>query len=408
MRYFLRVFGCRVNQAEASELGGRLAAAGWAQVRTLVEAELIVVRTCSVTRDADREALKFLRRAGRDNPGARLVVGGCLASRSPGEILRAAPQARVADGDLGDALGLPPAAAAAPGRARALLKVQDGCDGSCAYCIVPRVRPRLDSLAPEAAEERVRRLAAAGAPEIVLCGIRLGRYRHGTTGLSGLLERLLVVPGAFRLRLSSLEITEADDCLAGLIAGSGGRLCPHLHLPLQSGCEATLRRMRRPYTAQAFARRVGSLSRQIPGLAVFTDVITGFPGETEAGHRESLGLVQSLGLRGLHVFRYSAREGTPAAAFPDPVPADVVRQRLAGWLELDASLRRAHARDAAGQERVGVPLRSGTEAVTEDFLTVRLDRRLQAGLWRVRVAAAEGDALRAQILGPCDLLEKPL
>ena len=273
---------------------------------------------------------------------------------------------------------------------------------------MPRVRPRLDSLAPEAAEERVRRLAAAGAPEIVLCGIRLGRYRHGTTGLSGLLERLLAVPGAFRLRLSSLEIGESDDALAGLIAGSAGRICPHLHLPLQSGCEATLRRMRRPYTAQAFARRVGSLSRQIPGLAVFTDVITGFPGETEAEHRESLGLVQSLGLRGLHVFRYSAREGTPAAAFPDPVPSNVARQRLAGWLELDASLRRDHARAAAGQERVAVPLRTDAEAVTEDFLSVRLDRRLQAGLWRVRVAVAEGDALRAQILGPCDLLEKPL
>ncbi|MBI5239796.1 MAG: radical SAM protein [Elusimicrobia bacterium] len=354
-----------------------------------------------MTRDADREALKFLRRVSRDNPRARLVVGGCLAERSPEEVRRAAPQARIAALDIAEALGLPPAAfaGAAAGRARALLKVQDGCDGSCAYCVVPQTRPRLSSLAPEDAEARVRAFAAAGVPEIVLCGIRLGRYRHGQTGLCGLLSRLLEVPGAFRLRLSSLEVGEAGDELAGLIAGSGGRLCPHLHLPLQSGSEAVLRRMRRPYSAAAFARRAESLLRRVPGLALFTDIIAGFPGETDAEHRESLDFARSLGLRGLHVFRYSAREGTPAASFPGQVPDVRARERLGAWLELDASLRRQHARAASGQERVAVPLRSGTEAVTEDFLTVRLDRRLGPGLWRVKVAAAEGDRPRDQAFG---------
>lgn len=355
-----------------------------------------------MTRDADREALKFLRRVSRDNPRARLVVSGCLAERAPEDILRAAPQARVVPGEaLAGALGLPEEGTLPGGddRARALLKVQDGCDGSCAYCIVPRVRPRLASLAPEAAEARVRGLAAAGAPEIVLCGIRLGRYRHGRTGLVGLLERLLAIPGAFRLRLSSLEVAEADDGLSGLMAGSGGRLCPHLHLPLQSGCEAVLRRMRRPYTAAAFARRVESLLRRVPGLAVFTDVITGFPGETEAEHRESLALARGLGLRGLHIFRYSAREGTPAASFPDQVPGAVARERLALWLELDRTLRRAHARSAAGQERVAVPLRTGAEAVTEDFLTVQLDSCPGPGLWRVKIADADGDRLPARFFG---------
>ena len=405
MKCLLHTFGCRVNQAETEELRARLAAAGCAPACSLAEADLCIVNTCTVTRDADREALKFLRRAGRENPTARLVVTGCLAARAPEKIREAAPRAQVvADDDkdsLPGVLRLPSCEPHPAGqdRARALLKVQDGCDGSCAYCIVPQVRPHPRSLSLAAVENRVRGLVAAGIPEIVLCGIRLGRYRHVDVGLAGLIERLLLIPGAFRLRLSSLEIHEADDALAGLIAGSSGRVCPHLHLPLQSGSDATLRRMNRPYRAADFARRAEALRRQVPALALFTDIITGFPGETEAESRESLAFVQGLSLRGLHVFRYSAREGTPAASLPDQVPAAATRERLAQWLELDRDLRRRQAREAVGQERIAVPWKTGREAVTEDFLTVRLDRSPGLGLWRVKVTGAEGGKVRAQVMG---------
>ncbi|MDD5628264.1 MAG: radical SAM protein [Elusimicrobia bacterium] len=388
----MRTFGCRVNQAESQELRARLAAAGCAPAASLAEAGLCIVNTCSVTKDADREALKFLRRAGRENPAARLVVTGCLARRAPEDILRAAPQAQVAL-DPGGELGLPEAAAAAPERSRALLKVQDGCDGSCAYCVVPRVRPRLSSLPPAAAEERVRGLAAAGVPEIVLCGIRLGRYRDGAVALTGLLERLLRIPGAFRLRLSSLEVLEADEALAGLIAGSGGRLCPHLHIPLQSGSETVLRRMNRPYTAAVFVRRLEALRRRAPALALFSDIITGFPGETEAESRESLALVRSLGLCGLHVFRFSPRPGTLAAGMPGQVAPVAARERLESWQELDAELRRAHRRRAAGQRRVVAPLRGGFRGLTEDFLEVGLERPLPPGLWPVTLRESSNTAI---------------
>jgi threonylcarbamoyladenosine tRNA methylthiotransferase MtaB len=400
-----RTFGCRVNQAESAELRARLDAAGCSAARSLAEAGLCIVNTCTVTRDADREALKFLRRAGRENPRARLLVTGCLAGRSPDDIRRAAPQARLVANDDKDALpralGLPPGEPrqAAQDRARAFLKVQDGCDAACSYCVVPQVRPHVRSLAPATVEAKVRDLAAAGVPEIVLCGIRLGRYRHEDVGLADLTKRLLLIPGAFRLRLSSLELHEADDALAGLIAASCGRLCPHLHLPLQSGCEATLRRMNRPYGAAAFARRLACLRRRIPALALFTDIITGFPGETEAEFRESLAFVRGLGLRGLHVFRYSARAGTPAASLPGQVPAVVARERLDRWLELDRELRRRQVREAVGQERIAAPLKTGTQALTEDFLTVRLDRSPGPGLWRVIVSGAEGGKGQAQILG---------
>ena len=292
-----------------------------------------------------------------------------------------------------------------PARARAFLKIQDGCDESCSYCVVPRVRPRLRSVPPEAVAARLRSLAAAGVPEIVLCGVRLGRYyaRDAAgmqTPLAGLLERLLEIPGRFRLRLSSLEIGEADDRLADLVAGFRGRLCPHLHLPLQSGSDAVLRRMRRPYCAAAFAARVEALRRRIPDLALFTDIITGFPGETAAESRESLDFARRLGLCGLHIFRYSPRPGTVAAAMPDQVRAAAVRERLQSWQGLDRSLRQGHARRTVGRCRVAAPLKTKAQALTEDFLTVRLDRRLVPGLWRVLVTGASGGKAQARVLGP--------
>ncbi|HAM36968.1 MAG TPA: hypothetical protein DEB40_07040 [Elusimicrobia bacterium] len=409
MKFWFRAFGCRVNQCEIEELRARLAEAGCALVQELSEAEVCVVNTCTVTRDADREAFKFLRRLRRDHPKARLVVTGCLATRDPGALRSAFPHALVVDNSgkdaLPEALGLsldPEPRAVARRRSRAFLKIQDGCDWGCSYCVVPRVRPKLWSLAPERAARRVRRLVEEGVPEIVLCGIRLGRYSCADAAgkeldLAGLVARLLELPGTFRLRLSSLELGEAGDRLAGLIADSGGRVCPHLHLPLQSGSDAVLRRMKRPYLAADFALRVEALSRRIPGVALFTDIMTGFPGESEAEFREGLKFVERIGFRGLHVFRYSARPGTPAAACAEQIPPAVARERLDICKELDRSLRQAHLRAAAGQERVAVPLETRSSGVTEDFLAVRLDPQPGPGLWRVRVGAGHAPA---RVLGP--------
>lgn len=398
VKYFLRTFGCRVNQAETEELRALLIAAGHQPAGAPGEADLCVVNTCTVTRDADREALKFLRRVARENAAAKIVVAGCLAGRDPQSVRAAAPSATVVKGGkegLAQALGLPvlESPTLAPDRARALLKIQDGCDGSCSYCVVPQVRPKLHSLPPDIVLDKARALVAQGVAEIVLCGIRLGRYRHGAAGLSGLLERLLLLPGNFRLRLSSLEMVEADDRLAALIADSGGKVCPYLHLPLQSGSDATLRRMNRPYRAARFARRAEALRRRIPDLALFTDIITGFPGETEAEFRESLAFVRSLVLCGLHVFRFSPRPGTPAATMPGPVAPALARERLESWRTLDCELRLAHRKRAAGQLRVVAPLRGGLRGLTEDFLEVRLERPLPPGLWEVNLRDASNTAI---------------
>jgi threonylcarbamoyladenosine tRNA methylthiotransferase MtaB len=266
-----------------------------------------------VTAEADREALSLLRRITRRNPAARLVVTGCLATRDEQRVREAAPHAVVV-GNQGKAsipamLGCSPAPpqAALPfvvGRSRSFLKIQDGCNMTCTYCTIPSIRPDLSSVPVQDLMVRVRELADAGVSEIVLCGIRLGRYlwrspSEGRVDLSGLIERLLNVPGRFRLRLSSLEITDATDRLLELMASTEGRLCPSLHMPLQSGSDQVLKRMKRWYSADYFRRRVQAYRSFVPQGALFTDIITGFPGETDQEHAESFGFVQSLNFDGL-------------------------------------------------------------------------------------------------------------
>ena len=369
-----------------------------------------MINTCTVTGSADRDALRLARRISRRNPAARLVVTGCLASRAPEAVLKEAPGALLVGnegkGSLPELLGCGEAASAGvrglSGRSRALVKVQDGCDGACSYCVVPSVRPILSSKPAAQAEAEVRGLLAGGYAEVVLCGVRLGRYagddsRGGTLHLSGLLERLARLPGDFRVRLSSLDITEMTDELLEVVAGSAGKICPSFHLPLQSGSGSVLKRMRRPYTADFYARRVEALRKGLPSAGLFADVMAGFPGETEAEHEESLRFVENLGFSGLHVFRYSKRAATPAATLPGQVPEGAKLERARRMRALDLALRAAFAARAVGGVRRAL-VEDGSpsgEALTEDFLTVFLEPAPGPGLRRVRVIRSEGPAAYA-------------
>ncbi len=390
-----------MNQAEGESLRASLLSGGSTEAEGFEDADVCVVNTCTVTAEADREALALLRRVVRRNPAARLVVTGCLATRDPELVRGAAPSAVLIGNDAKASIPAmfgcspAPAEAALPsvsGRSRAFLKVQDGCNMDCAYCTIPSIRPDLSSVSLTELLVKTRALASAGVPEIVLCGIRLGRYLWREPGearvdLGGLVSRMLEIPGDFRIRLSSLEVTDATDRLLSLMAESNGRLCPSLHLPLQSGSDAVLKRMKRWYSVEFFRRRVDRYRELVPEGALFTDVITGFPGETDAEHRESLEFVRALNFDGLHVFRYSARPGTSAAALKPLNPA-LIRERSDEWRALDAARRAAHAARAAGRESVVVPELSGRHGLTEDFLTVALERPLPPGLHRVRLPAA--------------------
>ena len=412
MKLFTHTFGCRVNQYETERLRERLTSGSDAAcVDDYETADICVVNTCTVTRAADKDALLLIRRIARRNPAAKLVVTGCLASRAPEEILAAAPHAVVAGNEakdgLAEALGCSPVPAAAGlsafgGRSRAYLKVQDGCDMGCSYCVVPLVRPTLRSRPVEEVLSELRGLLAGGFQEVVLCGIRLGRYLADDGGrrvdFVGLVERLLAVPGDFRLRLSSFEVTDLTDRFLRLAAGSGGRLCPSFHVPLQSGSDAVLKRMGRWYSAAFFERRLRALKDAVPGAGLFTDVMVGFPGETEDDFRLSLERVERLGFSGLHIFPFSPRPGTPAARL-QPVPAPTVKERMGRMRGLDARLRGAFAARALGtRRRVLIETGGlGAEGTAEDFLRVRLDQDPGPGLRWVTISRVEGPAAWGRI-----------
>ena len=365
MRAAIVTAGCRLNQAESDALSAWLRLQGFTVVREPAEADVCYVNTCTVTAAADRSSLQLVRRAaGRD--GTRVVVMGCLAERRP-ERLREIPgvsevwSAR----EKRRATGLVPV----PVRSRPLLKVQDGCDRGCAFCVVSRVRGAPVSVDPDRVAHAVADLVSAGHCEVVLTGLNLGRYHHGATRLAGLLARLLCVPGSFRLRLGSLEPDSIDDRLVEALADE--RICPHFHLALQSADDRLLTAMNRRYGFAAFRRLVGRLVRDRTDACIGADVISGLPGESP----ESAGLTHErlaeLPLAYLHAFTYSVRPGTPAAQMPGRVPAHEASARTARLRRLSTEFGRRYASRFPGSVRDAV-VESDRVVVTDNYLRVRL------------------------------------
>ena len=347
MNVYLDSIGCKLNQSEIERMARALHHAGHRVVYDPAQAEVCLLNTCAVTSTAARKTRQTLRRLRRQNPAARVVALGCYADLWPDQLQRLEGVEALAGPDILAALSLATAADRAGSfprrRTRAFVKVQDGCDNHCTYCVVRLARGRERSRPlPEILDE-ARQLAAEGVQEIVLTGVHVGAYgRDLGLDLVDLVRAILDAVGIPRLRLSSIEPWHLRP--AHLELWGDPRLCRHLHLPLQSGCDATLRRMGRRYTAAQFRALVDQARGRIPGLAVTTDVMVGFPGESEDEFAESLRFVEQVGFSRLHVFRYSPRPGTPAAAFPDPAPAHVSAERAQAMQKVSqASGRRFRA-----------------------------------------------------------------
>ncbi|HIT51738.1 MAG TPA: tRNA (N(6)-L-threonylcarbamoyladenosine(37)-C(2))-methylthiotransferase MtaB [Candidatus Aveggerthella excrementigallinarum] len=391
--------GCKVNRVESDGFQAALAARGFA-IAPAAQADVVVVNTCTVTGEAEKKTRKAVRRALRASQDATVVVTGCAAVIDPAEFLEMSSRVvaepdktKVVDAAL-DAIapdermlaGYGPArSASAPGAAEASfdpalrvgaafptrvgVKVQDGCNNACSYCIVHVARGRAWSRPSAEVVAEAAALARAGVREIVLTGINLGSYRQeGGYRLADLLRELLAATSAegARFRVSSIEPRDVDDALIDVLAESDGLVCRHLHLPLQAGSASVLREMRRPYDAAFFERLVGRLRERVPGLSLSTDIIAGFPGETDAEFEETLSLARACGFSKIHAFPYSRRAGTPAAARADQVPDHVKAERTARLLELSDALRAA---DFAG--RVGsverVLVEEGGRGMTESY-----------------------------------------
>jgi threonylcarbamoyladenosine tRNA methylthiotransferase MtaB len=348
--------GCRLNQAESDIMAEDLAGHGWTEAAA-GDPDVVVVNTCTVTREATKASRSAIRRAARTHPGARVVVTGCYAVSDPDEVAAIDGVDAVLDNHdkerFAAALGASGAGpllsvgmrgrrAPGPTRVRANLKVQTGCDEWCTFCIIPTTRGPLRSYAPEDIVEEAEARVAAGARELILTGVHLGKYAFDRGGderdLVRLLERLVAIDGVARVRLSSILSRHLTDDLLAFMACEP-RVCRHLHVPMQSGDDGILEAMHRPYERDEYLGALQRAQRAIPGLALATDIIVGFPGESESAFEATLDLVREVGFSKLHVFRYSARPGTPAASLPGAVAPEVKRARSKRLIDLGNELR---------------------------------------------------------------------
>jgi len=360
--------GCKVNQYDTQAIREALARAGYREVGASEPADLYVVNTCCVTRESHRKSLRLVRQVARAHPDAMLVVTGCSVE-SDADAIRAIPGVHCVVGNddkarlaaivaaAGRAETEPvaprpwPSISAFAGHTRAFVKVEDGCNDFCSYCIVPHVRGRVRSRPPEEVVDEVGRLVANGYLEVVLTGIHLGAYgteTGGAWGLLALLERLVAVPGLRRLRLSSLEPREASGELAELVASSPV-VCPHFHIPLQSGDDAILRAMNRRYSAADYLARLEAIRERIDEPAITTDIIVGFPGETDAQFRSTVEVARRAAFSRVHVFPYSDREGTAASGMAGKLPPETVGERREEMLAVACDLAEAYHRRFVGR-----------------------------------------------------------
>ena len=441
----MQSFGCRATQADGSALDRQLAAKGLSPANSALEADLVVLNTCTVTAAADQDARASIRRIHRENPGAKIMVTGCYAQRAPQEIA-ALPgvnwvvgnshKHRVAEiaasGEFSvekhaeaqlceapqDNRAVPPqnfvsletVALSAPAftlvgdifahteliaapvfagesiaeKTRPNLKVQDGCDNRCSFCIIPSVRGQSRSMKLNRVIEEANALVAAGYREIVLSGINLGRWGRDfqpQQRFEQLVRALLEHTDIEKVRISSVEPMDWSDDVISLVAESP-RIAKHAHVPLQSGSDRVLRRMHRKYRPWHYAEKIRKIHEAMPHAAIGADVMVGFPGETDELFEESRSFIEHLQFTYLHVFTYSSRPGTPSAAMPDQVAVHIARERNRILRELAAEKNLAFRRSFVGRSLDVITLQAGdddwTEALSDNFLKVRLAGRCEA------------------------------
>jgi len=386
-----------LNQAESDSMNEDLWASGFVDAQVGEQPDLVVINTCTVTREATKASRSAIRRAVRNNPDAKVVVIGCYAVSNPDEIAAIDGVDSILTNDDKEAfvaalakqqtmspllqIGMVnPTGSSVTPRVRANLKVQTGCDEWCTFCIIPTTRGPLRSLDEDSLVREAESRVAAGARELVLTGVHLGKYFYDLGGnekdLIRLLRRLLAIPGVVRLRLSSILSQHLTKEVIAFIADEP-RICRHLHVPLQSGDDGILRAMNRPYDSNEFVSSVRRAKEAIPGLALATDIIVGFPGESEQAFQATMEVVRELEFSKLHVFRYSARPDTPAAAMESEVHPDDKKDRSKRLISLGNEIRSrfldAHLRRPlevlVEDERMtdGVPVSSGQ---TSDYVRV--------------------------------------
>jgi threonylcarbamoyladenosine tRNA methylthiotransferase MtaB len=455
--FSIQNFGCRATDADAASLRHALLSDGLTLSDEHSRADIVVLNTCTVTAAADAQAREAVRKIHRANPSARIVLTGCYAQRAPEELAtlpgvalvvgnshfadipdaisatrkasdlpssksdaafvalsqiadpmslaRAPAKILTADIFAHASISVPPTGLFSADRTRPILKIQDGCNHRCSYCVIPFVRGASRSLPPDSAIQEIRRLVALGTKEIMLSGINLGSYGRDLSprcDLSALVERILSQTELEQLRFSSIEPQDVTRDFIDL-AASSGRIAPHFHVPLQSGSDRILRAMRRWYRAGHYAERIGLIRAALPNAGIGADVIAGFPGETEGEFAETVDMIERLPFTYLHVFSFSARPGTEAAKLDSPVNESVIRERARALRAIGARKSAAFRESQSSRCEKALTLdRQGdrwTECLTRNYLTARIAGSVPANRWvRVRVTRRPDEISSSAVL----------
>jgi threonylcarbamoyladenosine tRNA methylthiotransferase MtaB len=455
--FYIEQFGCRATQADGAALERQLLQRGCTSASEAGAADIVVVNTCTVTAAADAQARDAIRKLRAANPHVRIIATGCYAQRAPEELSRLPgvawvvgnshkPQipelveelaskpssafsggliplasllpvhdtvspvpAKILTGDIFEqnALLSTPVFGGEGNHTRPILKIQDGCNSRCSFCVIPFVRGKSRSLPPEKVVQEIRQLDAAGYREIVLSGINLGTYGRDLSPrveFEELVRRILDETDVERLRISSIEPLDVTRDLVELFA-STERIAQHFHMPLQSGSDRILAGMHRWYRAEHYARRVALIHEQLPHAAIGADVIAGFPGETEEDHATTIAFIESLPFTYLHVFSYSKRPGTKAAALANEIPGAVIKRRARELRALAEKKASSFRRSQIGRTLRVLTLRRDehsdsqtTPALSTNYLRVRLHDNCPSNQWLdVRITGGEGDYLLGDI-----------
>ncbi|MDR2755698.1 MAG: tRNA (N(6)-L-threonylcarbamoyladenosine(37)-C(2))-methylthiotransferase MtaB [Planctomycetaceae bacterium] len=411
---FFRLFtlGCKVNQYETEYVRNSLLRLGYAESEPGHVADIVIVNTCTVTAASEAKGRKVIRKLIRENPGAEVIVMGCSATYNSKQLLNINGVSKIITDKQGvpdflRSLGLaelPNGIQTFGERHRAYVKVQDGCCVGCSYCIIPKVRPTLRSRPENDVLEEIQTLSRNGYREIVLTGIHLGHYgaesANSRQNLAALVRRIVEMKEPFRLRLSSLEAVEVSEELIDLMLQNPQRICPHLHLSMQSGSDEVLYRMRRRWLSEPFVRRCEEIISRFDRLALTTDIIVGFPGETEKQFEETCQIVERLRFSKIHIFRFSPRKGTEAATFSDTVSLPVQRVRAVRLAEIAKQLRTNYAALLVGAALSVLPetIHGGT---ADRYLNVQFQKtvnpQILGQLREVRITHSLGETLFCNI-----------
>jgi threonylcarbamoyladenosine tRNA methylthiotransferase MtaB len=414
-----KTLGCRLNQAESEKALEGLGARGFDLAHAGEQPDVVVINTCTVTRESTASSRRLIRKTAEQHPGATVVVTGCYAVSNPEEVAAIPGVDLVVHNDDKDRIAelvagvpavrrLPLTVRPAPQerlRTRVAIKAQTGCDEWCTFCIIPRTRGPLRSYPAEELVADVRRQVDRGVREVVLTGVHLGKYGEDAgerDGLARLVERLTAIDGLLRLRISSVLPVQVTPALVERVRDDP-KVCRHLHVPLQAGDDQVLERMHRPYRIAQFLERVEHAAAEIPGLGLSTDIIVGFPGETAEQFARTLEVTERVGFSKLHVFRYSQRPGTPAAELPDQLPEPEKKARARELIALGARLRRAFHEAHVG-ERLEVLVEGGggdgvAEGTSDNYIKVRFagGPELADRLVAVRGLRADNEGMEGQL-----------